>query len=85
MVAGVRAGPGGSLLATVPTTGDIGLTWDEPAYRYSQVMSAQWWERLATVRGPGTTSGTLLDPTRCCTTGLTAGTGSTSIRRWPVS
>ncbi|MGE5754349.1 MAG: glycosyltransferase family 39 protein, partial [Planctomycetaceae bacterium] len=38
------------LAATVPTTGDIGLTWDEPAYRYSQVMSAQWWERLAQAR-----------------------------------
>jgi 4-amino-4-deoxy-L-arabinose transferase-like glycosyltransferase len=37
----------GALLATVPTTGDIGLTWDEPAYRYSQLMSIQWWERLA--------------------------------------
>jgi hypothetical protein len=36
-----------ALAATVPTTGDIGLTWDEPAYRYSQVMSAQWWERLS--------------------------------------
>src|SRR3954469_13543119 len=38
------------LLATVPTTGDIGLTWDEPAYRYSQVLSAQWWERWTRVR-----------------------------------
>ena len=37
----------GLLLATVPTTGDIGLTWDEPAYRYSQLVSIQWWERLA--------------------------------------
>ena len=36
-----------ALLATVPTTGDIGLTWDEPAYRYSQLVSIQWWERLA--------------------------------------
>lgn len=34
-----------SLAATVPTTGDIGLTWDEPAYRYSQLLSEQWWER----------------------------------------
>jgi hypothetical protein len=32
-----------ALAALVPTAGDIGLTWDEPAYRYSQVMSAQWW------------------------------------------
>src|SRR4051794_29010774 len=39
-----------SLVATVPTTGDLGLTWDEPAYRYSQQMSAQWWERLAAAR-----------------------------------
>src|ERR1700712_4990947 len=35
-----------ALFALVPTTGDIGLTWDEPSYRYSQVMSAQWWGRL---------------------------------------
>ena len=45
-----RLATGGVLLvalaATVPTTGDIGLTWDEPAYRYSQLVSAQWWERL---------------------------------------
>ena len=34
------------MAALVPTTGDIGLTWDEPSYRYSQVMSAQWWGRL---------------------------------------
>jgi len=40
----------GSLFATVPTTGDIGLTWDEPSYRTSQVVSAQWWERLVQVR-----------------------------------
>ena len=39
-----------ALAATVPTTGDFGLTWDEPAYRYSQQMSAQWWERLAQAR-----------------------------------
>jgi 4-amino-4-deoxy-L-arabinose transferase-like glycosyltransferase len=37
----------GALAATVPTAGDIGLTWDEPAYRFSQLRSAQWWERLA--------------------------------------
>ena len=29
-----------------PTTGDIGLTWDEPAYRFSQLRSEQWWGRL---------------------------------------
>src|SRR5215217_628161 len=39
-----------ALVATVPTTGDIGLTWDEPAYRYSQVLSAQWWGQLAAAR-----------------------------------
>ena len=39
-----------ALTAAVPTTGDFGLTWDEPAYRYSQLMSAQWWERLAQAR-----------------------------------
>lgn len=39
-----------ALAATVPTAGDIGLTWDEPAYRYSQLFSAQWWQRLAKVR-----------------------------------
>ncbi len=35
------------LLALVPTTGDIGLTWDEPSYRYSQILSEQWWTELA--------------------------------------
>jgi 4-amino-4-deoxy-L-arabinose transferase-like glycosyltransferase len=40
----------GALAATVPTAGDIGLTWDEPAYRFSQLRSAQWWERLAKAR-----------------------------------
>jgi hypothetical protein len=39
-----------ALLATVPTAGDIGLTWDEPSYRTSQLVSAQWWERLAEAR-----------------------------------
>ncbi|HEV3122273.1 MAG TPA: 4-amino-4-deoxy-L-arabinose transferase, partial [Isosphaeraceae bacterium] len=39
-----------ALVATVPTAGDFGLTWDEPAYRYSQVISAQWWERWGSVR-----------------------------------
>ncbi len=48
------------LLATLPTTGDIGLTWDEPAYRYSQIMSAQWWERLGQAR-------TVADLTALCT------------------
>jgi 4-amino-4-deoxy-L-arabinose transferase-like glycosyltransferase len=38
-----------ALAALVPTTADFGMAWDEPAYRYSQVISAQWWERLANV------------------------------------
>ena len=47
-----------ALLATVPTTGDIGLTWDEPSYRDSQLVSAQWWDRLSQVRS-GTDLATL--------------------------
>jgi 4-amino-4-deoxy-L-arabinose transferase-like glycosyltransferase len=39
-----------SLAALIPTVGDLGLTWDEPAYRYSQVISAQWWEQVGKVR-----------------------------------
>ena len=39
-----------ALLALVPTIGDFGMTWDEPAYRYSQIMSAEWWEQLASAR-----------------------------------
>jgi len=39
-----------ALLATVPTAGDIGLTWDEPSYRTSQLVSGQWWEALAKAR-----------------------------------
>ncbi len=42
-----------ALAALVPTTGDIGMTWDEPAYRYSQVISAQWWDQLAQARSWG--------------------------------
>ena len=42
-----------ALAALIPTIGDFGLTWDEPAYRYSQVISAQWWEQLGEVREPG--------------------------------
>jgi hypothetical protein len=34
----------------VPTAGDFGVTWDEPAYRYSQVISAQWWREWVEVR-----------------------------------
>ncbi len=50
-----------ALCVLVPTVGDFGLTWDEPAYRYSQVMSAQWWEQLAKVRSWGDVQ-ELLDP-----------------------
>ncbi len=50
-----------ALAATVPTTGDFGLTWDEPAYRYSQVKSGQWWERLTQARSWGDMQA-LLDP-----------------------
>ena len=39
-----------ALAALIPTVGDFGMTWDEPAYRYSQVMSAQWWEQLGRAR-----------------------------------
>ena len=39
-----------ALVALVPTVGDLGLTWDEPAYRYSQLMSVQWWEQLGHAR-----------------------------------
>jgi Dolichyl-phosphate-mannose-protein mannosyltransferase len=39
-----------ALVATVPTAGDFGLTWDEPTYRYSQLVSAQWWEHLGRAR-----------------------------------
>ncbi len=39
-----------ALAATLPTTGDLGLTWDEPAYRFSQVRSARWWEQLGAAR-----------------------------------
>ncbi len=39
-----------SLATLAPTVGDFGLTWDEPAYRYSQLLSAQWWEQMSEVR-----------------------------------
>ncbi len=39
-----------ALLTLVPTTGDFGLTYDEPAYRYSQMVSSQWWEGLFEAR-----------------------------------
>ena len=43
---GTLAALGLALAAIVPTVGDFGLTWDEPAYRYSQLLSVQWWEQL---------------------------------------
>ena len=39
-----------ALAATVPTAGDLGMTYDEPAYRYSQQISVEWWERWGQVR-----------------------------------
>ena len=39
-----------SLAVLTPTAGDFGVTWDEPAYRYSQLLSAQWWQQLGEVR-----------------------------------
>jgi hypothetical protein len=50
-----------ALAALVPTTGDFGLTWDEPAYRYSQILSSQWWEQLSQARSWGDAR-QLLDP-----------------------
>jgi 4-amino-4-deoxy-L-arabinose transferase-like glycosyltransferase len=50
-----------ALAVLAPTTGDIGLTWDEPAYRHSQVMSAQWWDQLVHARSWTEVRG-LLDP-----------------------
>src|SRR5262249_35840994 len=40
----------GALAALVPTVGDPGLTGEEPAYRYSQQVSADWWHRLVRAR-----------------------------------
>ena len=51
-----------ALAAVVPTVGDPGLTWDEPAYRYSQLLSVQWWEQLGRVRSVADVQ-ELLDPT----------------------
>ncbi len=39
-----------ALAALIPTVADLGLTWDEPAYRYSQLLSGQWWGQWARVR-----------------------------------
>ena len=33
--------------ATAPSVADFGYTYDEPAYRHSQMVSAQWWEGIA--------------------------------------
>jgi hypothetical protein len=50
-----------ALVLLAPTTGDIGLTWDEPAYRYSQLMSVQWWEQMLQARSWAEVR-SLLDP-----------------------
>ena len=47
----------------VPTTADFGLTWDEPAYRYSQEISQEWWERLGSARISGGPRGAPRRPT----------------------
>ena len=39
-----------ALAAIVPTAGDLGLTWDEPVYRDSQVLSGRWWEQVGCAR-----------------------------------
>jgi hypothetical protein len=39
-----------ALAVTLPQAGDLGLTWDEPAYRYSQTVSGQWWSQLIRAR-----------------------------------
>jgi hypothetical protein len=51
----------GSLAVLVPSLADFGLTYDEPAYRYSQETSIQWWEQLARVRSAADL-GRVLDP-----------------------
>ena len=43
---------GASLALTAATAGDMGVTWDEPAYRFSQLRSQLWWERLGQARSP---------------------------------
>jgi hypothetical protein len=39
-----------SLAVLVPTAGDFGVTWDEPQYRHSQLLSVHWWRQLSEVR-----------------------------------
>jgi hypothetical protein len=39
-----------SLAVVAPTAGDYGVTWDEPQYRHSQLLSVQWWRQLGEVR-----------------------------------
>jgi hypothetical protein len=39
-----------SMGAVALTVGDFGLSYDEPAYRYSQLISSQWWESLVQAR-----------------------------------
>ena len=60
--------------------GDFGLTFDEPAYRYSQMVSAQWWERLA--KGEVAAA---MEPDALLFYWPYAATGSTSTRPSPAS
>lgn len=39
-----------ALALLAPTVNDFGLTYDEPAYRYSQLVSVQWWQGLVRAR-----------------------------------
>ncbi len=36
----------GAFAASAPSVSDFGYTYDEPAYRHSQTLSAQWWEGI---------------------------------------
>lgn len=36
-----------ALVAIAPSVADFGYTYDEPAYRHSQMLSVQWWEGIA--------------------------------------
>ncbi len=67
-----------ALAATLPTTGDLGLTWDEPAYRYSQIMSAAMVGAVGGGCGREEISRPSWIPMPYFTTGPMAGTGSTS-------
>ena len=74
-----------ALAALVPTTGDFGLTWDEPAYRYSQIISAQWWEQLWHARSWDDIRRSARTRRPALLLALRQVTGSTFTRRWPAS